>query len=39
MYQNPGLTLTQLLDSEEFTFTKSEAVSDETDSNYAEFTI
>ena len=39
MYQNPGLTLTQLLDSEEFTFTKSEAVSDETDSNYAEFQI
>ena len=39
MYQNPGLTLTQLLDSDEFTFTKSEAVSDETDSNYAEFTI
>ena len=39
MYQNPGLTLTQLLDSDEFTFTRSEAVSDETDSNYAEFTI
>ncbi len=39
MYQNPSLTLESLLNSEEFSFTKSEAVSDKADDNYAEFTL
>ena len=39
LYQNPSMTMEQLLQSEEFTYAKSEAVSDETDQNYAEFTL
>ncbi len=39
LYQNPGLDMAALLDSEEFSYAKSEAVSDETDAAYAEFTI
>ncbi len=39
LYQNPSMTMEALLQSEDFTYTKSEAVSDETDKNYAEFTI
>ena len=39
LYQNPNLKTMDLLESDEFSFAKSEAVSDETDSNYAEFTI
>ncbi|MBQ9395248.1 MAG: ATP-binding protein [Proteobacteria bacterium] len=39
MYQNPSFTLESLLNSEEFSFTKSEAVSDKADDNYAEFTL
>ena len=38
-YQNPELTLKKLLDSDEFTFAKSEAVSDEAAAGFAEFTI
>lgn len=39
MYQNPKLKMEELLQSDEFTYAKSEAVSNETDSSYAEFTI
>ena len=39
LYQNPQMKIMDLLESDEFSFAKSEAVSDETDSNYAEFTI
>ena len=37
--QNPSLTVEALLQSEDFTYAKSEAVSDEADDSYAEFTI
>ena len=40
LYQHPTMTLAALLESEEFSYAKSEAVSDEvTNANYAEFTI
>lgn len=39
MYQHPDLNMQALLESDEFSYTKSEAVSDKTDSTYAEFTI
>ena len=39
IYQNPSLSIEKLLNSDEFTFTKSEAVSDKTDDSYAEFTL
>jgi hypothetical protein len=40
LYQNPSMTLAELLESDAFTYAKSEAVSDNiTDENYAEFTI
>ena len=39
LYQDPHLKIMDLLESDEFSFAKSEAVSDETDSNYVEFTI
>lgn len=39
LYQNPSMSITELLDSDEFSFAKSEAVSDETDSDFVEFTI
>ena len=39
MYQNPDTRVEDLLQSESFSFTKSEAVSDLTDKNYAEFEI
>lgn len=39
LYQNPDMTLEGLLQSDEFTYTASEAVSDRTDRNYAEFTL
>lgn len=39
LYQNPDMTLAQLLQSDEFTYTKSEAVSDEADQGYTEFTV
>lgn len=37
--QNPDITVNELLQSDEFTYAKSEAVSDKADDNYAEFTI
>ena len=39
MYQNPNMDMAALLQSDDFTYTKSEAVSDEADDNFAEFTI
>ena len=39
MYQHPGMTMADLMQSDDFTYTKSEAVSDETEEDFAEFTI
>lgn len=39
LYQNPSLTLGELMESEAFAYAKSQAVSDETDANYVEFTL
>ena len=39
LYQNPSLTLGELMESEAFTYAKRQAVSDETDANYVEFTL
>ena len=39
MYQHPDMQLTALLQSDAFTFAKSDAVSDETDPGFAEFSI
>ena len=39
LYQNPSMTMDELLGSDEFTYAKSGAVSDQTDPDYAEFTI
>ena len=40
LYQNPAMTLSELLESDGFSYAKSEAVSDNvTDESYAEFTI
>ena len=39
IYQNPGISIPALLESDEFTYSKSEAVSDETEAGFAEFTI
>ena len=39
LYQNPSIKLEELLQSDDFTFAKSEAVSDQTDKNYMEFTL
>ena len=39
LYQNPDMELAALMQSEEFSYAKSEAVSDEADDTFAEFTI
>ena len=39
LYQNPAMTMDELMKSEDFTYAKSEAVSDQTERNFAEFTI
>lgn len=39
LYQHPQMTIADLLNSEEFSYAKSEAVSDNADQNYIEFTI
>lgn len=39
LYQNPAMHMDELLQSDDFTYARSEAVSDQTDKNYAEFTI
>jgi len=39
MYQHSGMTMADLMQSDDFTYTKSEAVSDEAEEDFAEFTI
>ena len=39
LYQNPALTMSALLDSDAFSYARSEAVSDQADESYAEFEI
>ena len=39
MYQTPSMQMEKLLQSQEFTYAKSEAVSNQADKNYMEFTI
>lgn len=39
LYQNPDMKIGDLLESDQFSYNKSEAVSDETDENFVEFTI
>lgn len=39
LFQNPSMTINEMLNSDEFSYAKSEAVSDEKQENYAEFTI
>ena len=39
LFQNPSMSVNEMLNSDEFSYTKSEAVSDERQENYAEFTI
>ena len=39
LYQHPAMTLAALLESDEFSFAKSEAVSDESEEGFVEFTI
>ena len=39
MYQNPKMNMAELLQSDDFTYSKSEVVSDKADDNFAEFTI
>ncbi|MBR3167333.1 MAG: ATP-binding protein [Erysipelotrichaceae bacterium] len=39
LYQNSGMKIEELLESEEFSYAKSDAVSDEADPGYTEFTI
>ena len=39
LYQNPGMDIMDLLQSDDFAYARSEAVSDRTEENYAEFTI
>ncbi len=39
LYQNPGLSIGTLLESDEFSYAKSEAVSDESEAGFVEFTV
>lgn len=39
LYQNSSMTMDELLQSEDFTYAKSDAVSDQTEQDFAEFTI
>ena len=39
LYQNPGMRIGALLESESFSYAKSEAVSDETENGFVEFTL
>ena len=39
LYQHPDMRISDLLDSDEFSYAKSDAVSDEADDSFAEFTI
>ena len=39
LYQTPSMTMAELMNSDEFTYAKSEAVSDNADEQFAEFTL
>ena len=39
LYQNPALSMTALMESDEFSYAKSEAVSDQAEESFAEFEI
>ena len=39
LYQNPGTAIASLLESDEFSYAKSDAVSDDTGDGFVEFTI
>ena len=39
LYQHPGMSPEELMQSEEFVYTPSEAVSNQADEGFAEFTI
>jgi len=39
MYQHPGLQLMDLMESDEFSYAKSDAVSDKSEGNFVEFTL
>ncbi len=39
LYQHPAVRVAELLASDEFSYAKSEAVADDADANYAEFTL
>ena len=39
MYQHPEMTIASLLESDEFSYAKSDAVSDQTQGGFTEFTI
>lgn len=39
LYQNPGMNIGELLESDEFSYAKSDAVSDRTEKGFMEFTI
>ncbi|MBQ4514922.1 MAG: ATP-binding protein [Anaerolineaceae bacterium] len=39
IYQNPSMHISEILQSDEFSYAKSEAVSDNTEKDFAEFTI
>ena len=39
LYQNPGMNITAMLESDEFSYAKSDAVSDRTDNDYIEFSL
>ncbi len=39
LYQNPGMSIKEILSSDEFSYAKSEAVSDNVTEDFAEFTI
>ncbi len=39
LYQNPNMTIRELMQSDSFTYTKSAAVSDEAEESFAEFTL
>ena len=39
LYQNPGMNITAMLESDAFSYAKSEAVSDRTDNDYIEFSL
>ena len=39
LYQNPGLSMKEMMDSDEFNYVRSDAVSDQADEGFATFTI